>query len=159
MRVFYSHPSIKYHDPAEELEIKYIKDAWKDEDVEVINPHYALPQDEGWTEEMFLEKTYKMIFNCDCVVFSTMSGIIGHGTFHEIIYALNIGKKVYQLYGNKVYSILSADSFIKDVIKSIIFYGNNREYAIVYPPVELNNSKGCSNYSIGIPCSTVAIKE
>ncbi len=154
MRVFYSHPFIKYSEPIEKLEMKYIRDAWTDEDVEIINPHDALPQDDDTPEDKIMEKSYKMIHNCDCVVFSTMSGIIGHGTYHEIIYALNTGKKVYQLYGTKLYSILSANSFIKDIVKSIIFYGDNREYAVVYPPLEIMNDRGY--FSSGIHYSTAS---
>lgn len=67
-------------------------------------------------------------------MFSTFSGMIGHGVFNEIIYAFNAGKKVYQLDGTECIEIRSYTDFIEHGIRDFIFRGDNRMYAVVNSP-------------------------
>ena len=86
----------------------------------------ALPLDKGSLRTNVIFNTVK---NCDALVFSTVSGMIGHGVFNEIAVATNSGIDVYQLEGNVCYKMKSVN------LKDIIFQGNNRVYALLHMPV------------------------
>mgnify|MGYP001080317084 CR=1 FL=1 len=93
MKIYYAHHVWKYDTPMENFEIKCIERQFKD--AVIVNPRTTIPQDQP--ESVILDYAYKALNNCDAIVFSTFSGMIGHGVFNEIIYAFNAGKKVYQV--------------------------------------------------------------
>ena len=96
------------------------------------NPRTTIPQDQP--ESVILDYAYKALDDCEAIVFSTFSGMIGHGVFNEIIYAFNAGKKVYQLDGTECIEIRSYTDFIEHGIRDFIFRGDNRMYAVVNSP-------------------------
>ncbi len=131
MKVYYAHHIWKYDTPIEEYELDCIKGCF--EDAEIINPRTALPQ--GKSESEILKAAYEAIKDCDALVFSTVSGMIGHGVFNEIVVALNSGVELYQLEGNDCYKISDAD------LKDIIFSGDNRVYALVRTPIKYQENQ------------------
>lgn len=98
----------------------------------IVNPRTTIPQDQP--ESVILDYAYKALDDCEAIVFSTFSGMIGHGVFNEIIYAFNAGKKVYQLDGTECIEIRSYTDFIEHGIRDFIFRGDNRMYAVVNSP-------------------------
>ena len=124
MKIYYAHHIWKYGTPIENYELECIMR--KFQDAEIINPHTVLPQ--GKSESEILQVAYDTIKNCDALVFSTVSGMVGHGVFNEIAVAVNSGIEVYQLHGNTCYRIDDAS------LKSIIFAGDNRVYALLRIP-------------------------
>ena len=80
MKVYYAHHIWKYDTPIENYELNCIKQRF--EGAEIINPRTNLPQ--NLSESMILDTAYGMIKDCDALVFSTVSGMIGHGVFNEI---------------------------------------------------------------------------
>lgn len=126
MNIYYAHHTWKYGTPIETYEIECIKD--KFHDVDIINPRTSLPQDKSESE--ILQAAYDTIRGCDAVVFSTVSGMVGHGVFNEIAVAINSGVAVYQLEGNDCYRIDDVN------LKEVIFRGDNRVYALVHSPIE-----------------------
>jgi len=137
MNIFYSHHTWKYGTPIELYEMAKIMsyfDVNNQDDFTIINPSKALNQEQP--ESDIMKDAFRLIESCDVLVFSTVSGMIGHGVFNEVVYALNCGKRVYQLYGTDFYEIESIGSFMEYWVKDIIFKGNNREYATIYAPEE-----------------------
>ena len=132
MKVYYAHHTWKYGTPIELFETECIRKFFGSDDLTVINPKDAVSQDKNETEIM--EDCYSTINDCDALVFSTFSGMIGHGVFNEIIYALNCGKKVYHLHGIGCYEIYSLELFMNEVVADFIFRGDNRLYAILNSP-------------------------
>lgn len=124
MKVYYAHHIWKYGTPIEDYELKCIKR--KFQDAIILNPRTSLSQDESESE--ILQTAYNIVKDCDALVFSTVSGMIGHGVFNEIAVAVNSGIEVYQLHGDTCYKIDDAS------LKSIIFDGDNRVYALVHVP-------------------------
>lgn len=124
MKIYYAHHVWKYGTSIENYELECIMR--KFQDAEIINPHIVLPQ--GKPESEILQVAYNTIKNCDVLVFSTVSGMIGHGVFNEIAVAVNSGIEVYQLHGNTCYRVDDAS------LKSIIFSGDNRVYALLHIP-------------------------
>ena len=130
MKIYYAHHVWKYDTPIENFEIKCIERQFKD--AVIVNPRTTIPQDQP--ESVILDYAYKALDDCEAIVFSTFSGMIGHGVFNEIIYAFNAGKKVYQLHGMGCYEIDNLDIFMNEVIADFIFKGDNRMYAILNSP-------------------------
>lgn len=126
MKIYYAHHLWKYGTPIEDYEIECIKK--KFEDAEIINPRTLLPQDKPESEIMQL--AYDTIKGCDVLVFSTVSGMIGHRVFNEIAVAVNSGISIYQFEGNTCYEMKDVD------LKGIVFQGDNRVYALVRIPYE-----------------------
>lgn len=126
MKIYYAHHLWKYGTLIEDYEIECIKK--KFEDAEIINPRTLLPQDKPESEIMQL--AYDTIKGCDVLVFSTVSGMIGHGVFNEIAVAVNSGISIYQFEGNTCYEMKDVD------LKDIVFQGDNRVYALVRIPYE-----------------------
>ncbi len=95
-----------------------IKNGFDFEDgFEIVNPKDALPQ--SIPESEIMKQAFAMIDQCDVVVFSTVSGVIGHGVFDEVMYALNKGIQVFCLMGDDCYLVEDKDIF-KDVIFKVI---------------------------------------
>lgn len=124
MKIYYAHHIWKYGTPIEDYELECIKK--KFDSAEIINPRTSLPQDKP--ESVILQSAYNTIKDCDALVFSTVSGMVGHGVFNEIAVAVNSGIEVYQLHGNACYRIDDAS------LKSIIFAGDNRVYVLLRIP-------------------------
>lgn len=101
MKVYYAHHIWKYGTPIEDYELDCIKKRF--EDAEIINPRTNLPQE--LSESEILDAAYGMIKDCDALVFSTVSGMIGHGVFNEITIAVNSGVAIYQLEGDSCYNM------------------------------------------------------
>lgn len=130
MKIYYAHHVWKYDTPIENFEIKCIERQFKD--AVIVNPRTTIPQDQP--ESVILDYAYKALDDCEAIVFSTFSGMIGHGVFNEIIYAFNAGKKVYQLDGTECIEIRNYTDFIEHGIRDFIFRGDNRMYAVVNSP-------------------------
>ena len=129
MKIYYAHHIWKYGTPIETFEMSVIKNMFDFEDgFEIVNPKDTLPQD--IPESEIMKQAFAIIDQCDVVAFSTVSGVIGHGVFDEVMYALNKGISVFCLIGNHCYMVN------KDIFKDVIFQGDNRVYALVHTPLE-----------------------
>lgn len=130
MRIYYAHHTWKYGTPIENYEMQVIRDCFEYEDgFEIVNPKDALPQD--IPESEIMKKAYDMILDCETLVFSTVSGLIGQGVFNEVIFALNNDIPVFCLTGCDCYQI-QTNTFCHE----IIFDGDNLVYALVKIPHE-----------------------
>lgn len=98
------------------------------DDLTIINPHISLPQDAP--ESVIMETAFETINTCDVLIFSTVSGMIGHGVFDEVLFALNHGIDVYEIVGNELRAVDNVFEFMNNIEK-FIFDGDNRKYAIL----------------------------
>lgn len=130
MKIYYAHHIWKYGTPIEVFEMSVIKNGFDFEDeFEIVNPRDTLSQ--GISESEIMKQAFLMIDQCDALVFSTISGVVGHGVFNEVMYALNKGIQVFCLMGDDCYLVED-----KEIFKDIIFKGDNRVYALVNVPSE-----------------------
>lgn len=132
MKIYYAHHSWKYGTPIEQYEMACIHRQFEVDHPTIINPNEVVSQDKAESEIM--KDCYKAIDSCEALVFSTYSGMVGHGVFNEIIYAFNTGKKVYHLHGMTCYEVEDFEFFMNEVFRDFIFKGDNRMYAILNSP-------------------------
>lgn len=118
-RIYYAHHIWKYGTEIENYEIKIINESKIKG--EVLNPSTNIEQNSN--EMQIMKECYKMIDECNIIVLSSLSGIIGKGVFNEVIYAIKNKKKVYYIKNGKIKRIF--------IFKYRIIGKNNREYAIV----------------------------
>lgn len=129
MKIFYSHHCWKYGTKIEEWELSLIASAFSTvDDLTIINPRISLPQDAP--ESVIMETAFETINTCDVLIFSTVSGMIGHGVFDEVLFALNHGIDVYEIVGNELRAVDNVFEFMNNIEK-FIFDGDNRKYAIM----------------------------
>jgi len=130
MKIYYAHHIWKYGTSIEVFELSVIKNGFDFEDeFEIVNPRDTLSQ--GISESEIMKQAFLVIDQCDALVFSTISGVVGHGVFNEVMYALNKGIQVFCLMGDDCYLVED-----KEIFKDIIFKGDNRVYALVNVPSE-----------------------
>ena len=82
MKIYYAHHIWKYGTPIEVFEMSVIKNGFDFEDeFEIVNPRDVLSQD--ISEGEIMKQALLVIDQCDALVFSTISGMVGHGVFNE----------------------------------------------------------------------------
>lgn len=93
---YYAHSIYKYNTEIEKYELSLIPD-------EVINPNGNVDQTK--CEKEIMRDCYKLIDKCDCLVFSSVDGVLGRGVANEITYAFVRGIPIYYLHSNKLIPI------------------------------------------------------
>lgn len=93
MKIYYAHSRMKYNTMIEQYEIALIRQKFSD--AEIINPNGTVDQTAG--EEAIMEECYDLIDNCDALVFSSISGVIGKGVYYEIAEACACGIEPYKI--------------------------------------------------------------
>ena len=98
--IYYAHHLWKYDTEIEEFELDIISK--KLSEYEIINPNkYFNFSDEQDEYEIMLECLEK-VKECEALVFSSLSGIVGRGVYGEVLQALNENKEVYYLKQDKL---------------------------------------------------------
>ena len=92
-KVYYSHHIFKYNTPIEEFELKIIGE--KLSVYEVFNPNTQFIFSPYMTEDEIMLECLEKVKECDALVFSSLSGVVGRGVYLEVLQALNTGKEVY----------------------------------------------------------------
>lgn len=137
-KVYYAHHSWKYKTPIEAYEIELLRSAFRTDSYRIINPREFV--DQSSPESEIMKQCYDLINECDCLVFSTVSNMIGQGVFNELAYAMNKRLPIYRINGVDVYQE-TFDGFYDDfqsralfnIVDDIVFSGNPRIYATVKP--------------------------
>jgi nucleoside 2-deoxyribosyltransferase len=93
---YYAHSVYKYNTEIEKYEMSLIPG-------DVINPNGIVDQDKSEKEIML--DCYKLIDKCDCLVFSSVDGVLGRGVANEITYAFFRNIPIYYLHSNKLIPI------------------------------------------------------
>lgn len=121
MKIYYAHHTWKYGTPIEDYELQVIRDCFeKDSYFEIVNPKETLPQNSP--EHEIMQKAYEEIEDCDTLVFSTVSGMIGHGVFNEVIFALNRNIPVFCMVGDDCFQIDYNDFCHRIIFEGITGY-------------------------------------
>lgn len=127
MKIYYAHHQWKYNTPLEDMEIKNIKNTFKD--CEIINPNGALDI-EGNTEEEIMEQCFEYVRECDIVAFSTIQyDYIGIGVYQEILEGFKNNKEVYLV--GEYYTLKFTNEDFDRLIITIDHTKNERLYAKV----------------------------
>lgn len=90
---YYAHSVLKYNTDVEKYETSLIPGCY-------INPNGNIDQTQSETEIM--KHCYRLIDDCDDLVFSSLDGVIGKGVADEIMYAFMNDKPIYYIYNNKL---------------------------------------------------------
>ncbi len=93
MKIYYAHSRMKYNTLIEQYELALIRQKFPE--AEIINPNGTV--DQTLPEEDIMQECYKLIDNCDALVFSSISGVIGKGVYYEIAYACACGIELYKI--------------------------------------------------------------
>lgn len=120
MKIYYAHHIWKYNTLIEEYEMALIKDAIPN--AEIINPNGAVEQNA--TTEKIMSDCFDWVDQCDAVVFSSISGVVGKGVVDEVTKAVRQQKPVYYIQDNAV-------SLITPTFEKIENSTTGRIYAIV----------------------------
>lgn len=111
----------KYNTKIEEYELNLIRKIFHD--VKIVNPNGDVAQNKS--EKDIMSDCFNYVRNCDAIIFSSLSGIVGKGVVDEVTLAKNLNKKVYYIFNNGI-KLVPYINF--EVIKNS---DSNRIYAIV----------------------------
>ena len=101
--VYYAHHQWKYDTPIEQWELSLIEK--KLSKYEVFNPSTQIIFSPYMTEDEIMVECLEKVKECDALVFSSLSGVVGRGVYLEVLQALNTGKEVYYLKQDKLIRI------------------------------------------------------
>ena len=103
--IYYAHHQWKYDTEIEESELDIIRE--KLPNYEIINPNKYFYFSEDMTEEEIMNICLKTVRDCEALVFSSLSGVIGRGVFGEVSLAIELGKDVYYLHEDDMVEVES----------------------------------------------------
>jgi hypothetical protein len=121
VKIYYAHHLWKYDTEIERYELDLIKRTFPD--AEIINPNGDISHDSE-NEESIMSDCLWAVGCCDCLVFSSMNGVVGKGVHDEVSYAAEVSKPIYYLNENQICKV-------KAVWFSVIKCGSRRVYALV----------------------------
>ena len=101
--IYYAHHLWKYDTEIEEFELDIIRK--KLPNYEIINPNKYFDFSEDMTEEEIMNICLETVRDCEALVFSSLSGVIGRGVYSEVRCALVNNKEVYYLKQDKLIKI------------------------------------------------------
>lgn len=103
--IYYAHHQWKYGTKVEQYELDLIKRYFPS--ASVFNPSTDLKTSESDGEENIMLECFEVIRNSDMLVFSSMDGVVGTGVYHEVREAQKLGKIVFYIFDNTLYSDFS----------------------------------------------------
>ena len=118
MKIYYAHHLWKYGTPTEQYELSLIKSIFPY--AEIFNPSEDIQK--GLQDDEAMKLCIDALSNCDALVFSDISGVIGKGVMEEIETAVKSMKPVLRIRDNSI--------FVVDVGFEVI-NESRRVYAIV----------------------------
>ena len=93
MKIYYAHSRMKYNTMIEQYELALIRQKFPE--AEIINPNGTV--DQTLPEGDIMQECYKLIGECNMLVFSSISGVIGKGVYYEIVEAYACDVKLYKM--------------------------------------------------------------
>lgn len=112
MKIYYAHHLWKYGTEIEAWELDLVRQYFPG--CEIVNPNGAIEQ--GRPSEDIMTDCLQKVRESDALVFSTLSGVIGKGVFHELVEAANLGLPIYCIQ------------------QGVIFKANNMRLELLKPP-------------------------
>lgn len=101
MKAYYAHHRWKYGTKTESYELELIKR--KLDGYTIVNPAIDI-QTEGLTENQIMALCFKEVESSDIIVFSSVDGMLGVGTYMEVTHAQKLGIPVLYLFHNSLKS-------------------------------------------------------
>ena len=122
MKIYYAHHLWKYGTEIEAWELELIRQHFPE--CEIINPNGVIEQ--GRPSEDIMTDCLRKVIECDAVVFSTLSGVIGKGVFQELVEAVSLGRPIYCIQRGEIIT----ESCIR--LKLLNPPPSDRHYAVIY---------------------------
>lgn len=121
MKIYYAHHLWKYGTEIEAWELDIIRQRFPG--CEIINPNGAIEQ--GRPAEDIMADCLEKVRECDALVFSSLSGVIGKGVYLELLEAARLQRPVYHLHHGEVY-----EEWLQ--VTTMENPPSDRHYALVY---------------------------
>lgn len=121
MKVYYAHHIWKYNTKIEQYELGLIQKYFPY--AEIINPNNLVNQSQ--IEESIMADCFDYVRDCDVIVFSSLSGVVGKGVVDEVELGYSLHKAVFYIINNIIKAIPSVE------FEKIEDSKNNRVYAVV----------------------------
>lgn len=103
--VYYAHHQWKYNTPIEQWELSLIEK--KLSEYEVFNPSTQFIFSPYMTEDEIMVECLEKVKECDALVFSSLSGVVGRGVFSEIQKAFEKQIPVFRIVADKILAVNS----------------------------------------------------
>lgn len=91
--VYYSHPIWKFNTEIEKYELALIKKHFPN--AKIVNPNEAVNQTDS--EPAIMANCFACLKQCESIVFSSLSGVVGYGVMDEVELAKSEDKQIYYL--------------------------------------------------------------
>ena len=98
MRIYYAHHLWKYNTKIEEYELSIIRKKFPD--AEILNPNGMVCQ--SLPESEIVQDCFSKILECDALVFSDISGMVGYGVYSEVQFASFHYIPIYRIVGTEI---------------------------------------------------------
>lgn len=125
MKIYYAHHLWKYGTEIEAWELDLIRQRFPG--CEIVNPNGAIEQ--GRPVEDIMADCLQKVRECDALVFSSLSGVIGKGVYNEVKIAKACGIPCYYIHHGRLWR--------GKVLVNLRRSGNHRLYADVWLDGEL----------------------
>lgn len=99
--IYYAHHQWKYGSREEEYELSLIRRYFPL--ARIFNPATDL-KTASTDEAEIMKECLETVKNSDIVVFSSLDGCVGTGVYHEVTEAMRLGKIVFYIYQDHLYS-------------------------------------------------------
>lgn len=100
--IYYAHHQWKYNTPVETYELGLIKKYFPK--ATVFNPSVDLKVPDSYTNEQIMNVCLETVRNSDILIFSSLDGSVGTGVYQEVKEAERVGKIIFYIFQNKLYS-------------------------------------------------------
>jgi hypothetical protein len=121
MKIYYAHHLWKYGTEIEAWELDLIRKRFPG--CEIINPNGAIEQ--GRPAEDIMADCLQKVRECDVLVFSSLSGVIGKGVYRELLEASQHSVPVFHLHHGEVH-----DEWLN--VEKMKNPPSDRHYALVF---------------------------
>jgi hypothetical protein len=121
MKIYYAHHLWKYGTEIEKYEIELIKSKFPG--CEIINPNGDIDHKDIEDESKIMEECLAKVVECESLVFSSISGVVGRGVWEEVNHADGNGKNTFYITDN---DIINSNDLMFQIINQ-----NRRVFAIV----------------------------
>ena len=103
--IYYAHHLYKYNTKIEDWELELIEE--KLPQYVIFNPSTHFTFSKEMTEEEIMNICLETVRDCEALVFSSLSGVVGRGVFSEVSLAMELGKDVYCLHEDDIVKVES----------------------------------------------------
>ena len=100
MQIYYAHHLWKYNTEIEKHELALISRCLPG--CKILNPNGDIQHADLTDESKIMKVCLQKVSQCDGLVFSSLTGVVGHGVYDEVQQALSLKKPVWYIENNEL---------------------------------------------------------